>query len=487
MNRQDVQTSIYERYQAATATLDALIERTPTPTDKSHEAVLARAEIRMGRLRRFLAAIGSPQERYPIIHVTGTSGKGSTSTAIAAILTAAGYHTGLHTSPYIQVPTEKLQINGRLLAPEAYAEQVDALMTTHTAWTANGEAPLTYGEMWVALTLAEFATAQVDVAVIEVGAGGRFDLTNVITPIVSVITSVSIDHANTLGDTIAEIAWHKAGIIKPGAPAVSAVTDPEAAAIIAAEANHVGVPLTTVPADLAICHTGPDGTTWQEADRTWTIALGGRFQARNGATAVAAVRAAAPALRAHGLNPITDDTIDTGLRNARIPGRMELIQDRVPLLLDGAHNAEKIAALAGELPAFLPVAATGGQPRGKRIAVLGALETKQADEMIVSLAPVIDEIVATAPQVLAKEAREADSIAATARRVGFHGPLIVEPDAHLAVARALERAQPQDAIVVTGSLYLVGNVRSRWYPDEAIALQQTSWPTIDNGVPLDAP
>ncbi|MGC4108334.1 MAG: Mur ligase family protein [Thermomicrobiales bacterium] len=470
-----------QRFRNASATLDALIDRTPTPTDKSREAVRERAELRMGRLRRFLTTIGSPQDRYPIVHVTGTSGKGSTSTAIASILTAAGYRTGLHTSPYLQVPTEKLQLDGDLLAPDAYADRVDELMAAHASWTAAGEEPLTYGEMWVALALHAFAKAEADVAVIEVGAGGRYDLTNVITPIVSVVTSVGIDHTNTLGDTLAEIAWHKAGIIKAGAPAISAVTDPEAGRIVAAEAASIGVPLTEIPATLDVLHTGPDGTSWIDphTGTPWTIALGGRFQARNGAVAVAAVRAAAPVLtQATGL-PIGDAAIATGLRTARIPGRMELLHDRVPVLLDGAHNAEKIAALAADVPAFLP--AVGG----RRIAVLGALEAKQADEMIACLIPVVDEIVATAPQVLAKEAREAESIAETARRVGFHGPLIVEPVAQRAVERALENAGTKDAILVTGSLYLVGNVRDRWFGEEAMILQQTPWPSSPTSDRID--
>ncbi|MGN6032856.1 MAG: hypothetical protein ACTHQE_14475, partial [Thermomicrobiales bacterium] len=175
-DRRDDADTLLRRFHQASATLDGLIEQAHTPTDKSREAVQARAEVRMGRLRRFLAAIGSPQDRYPIVHVTGTSGKGSTSTAIASILTAAGYRTGLHTSPYLQVPTEKLQFDGALIAPDAYADRVDELMAAHATWLASGEEALTYGEMWVALTLHAFAKAGVDVAVIEVGAGGRYDL-----------------------------------------------------------------------------------------------------------------------------------------------------------------------------------------------------------------------------------------------------------------------------------------------------------------------
>jgi dihydrofolate synthase / folylpolyglutamate synthase len=151
------------------------------------------------------------------------------------------------------------------------------------------------------------------------------------------------------------------------------------------------------------------------------------------------------------------------------------------VLLDGAHNAEKVAALALDVPAFLP--AVGG----KRIAVLGALEAKQADEMIASLVPVIDAIVATSPHVLAKEAREADSIAETARRVGFHGQVTIEPEPERAIAAALAMAGPNDAILVTGSLYLIGNVRGKWFGEEAIVLQQTPWPAISVIDRIDEP
>src|SRR5215217_321229 len=218
---------ILKPFRAAAARLDELIERTPAPADRSRQAVQARAEERMGRLRRFLARLGDPLLGYPVVHVGGTSGKGSTSTAIAAILHAAGYRVGLHTSPYLQTPAEKLQVDGRLVAPERFVALVDELFATHERWVAEGEVALTYGEAWVAMSALFFRAEAVDVAVLEVGAGGRFDLTNV-------VTTVGIDHTATLGDTIEAIAWHKAGIIKSGVPAVTAVTDHAALPILAA-------------------------------------------------------------------------------------------------------------------------------------------------------------------------------------------------------------------------------------------------------------
>jgi dihydrofolate synthase/folylpolyglutamate synthase len=463
-------TSTFERYHDAASRLDALIDLTPTPTDISREAVRKRAEYRMGRLRRFLARLGDPQRGYPIVHVGGTSGKGSTSTTIAAILTAAGYRTGLHTSPYLQASSEKLQLDGQLIAPDLFADLADEVLAAHDRWIADGEAPLTYGEAWGAITWRFFTQERVDVAVVEVGAGGRFDLTNILTPVLSVITSVGIDHTNTLGSTIEEIAWHKAGIIKPGLPALSAVPNPVAQAIIAEEAAIQRAPLTQLDLDrtLDAVTTSPEGTSWRDATTGQVFHMGmcGSFQARNGATAVEAARL----LRAHGF-AIDDGAIARGLLRARIPGRAELLHDTVPVLLDGAHNAEKVAALAHDVPALLPA-----RPGGRRIGVVGLLDVKQGDEMLRSIVPVIDVLIATAPRVLAKDPKDAGAIAEIARANGFAGEVIVEPEPPLAIERGLRLAHPgADSILVTGSLYLVGNIRERWFHERDIVAKQSPW------------
>ena len=463
------------RFREATARLDGLIEATPTPTDSSREAVTRRATTRMGRLVRFLDRLGNPQQSYPIVHVGGTSGKGSTSTMIAAMLTAAGLTTGLHTSPYLQSPSEKLQSNGDLISPGMYVDLVDQLLGVHDAWLADGEDSLTYGEAWVALTLLYFRETGADVAVLEVGAGGRFDLTNIVTPVVSVITSVGIDHTATLGSTIPDIAWHKAGIIKPGIPAVTGVTDAAALAVVKAGAAEVGAPLVIVSPGESVrdVRTDRQGTTW--IDGTTGLehhtALRGEFQARNGAVALATIQA----LREQGYF-ISDEAVARGLQTARIPGRMELIDDRVPVLLDGAHNAEKVEALAQDVPNLLPVSG-----EGRRIGVLGVLETKQAREMLASVVGEIDVLIATAPQVLAKDSRDPAGMAAVAQQAGFHGEVVLEPDPVTAIERALELATdlPGSAVLVTGSLYLVGNVRERWHRTSDVILARSSWPTSD--------
>ena len=472
MNTQTTSRSL-TAYRTATRRLDQLIDLTPPEHDSSRPAVQARAVVRMSRLSRFLEAIGHPELGYPIVHVGGTSGKGSTSTAIASILRAAGYVTGLHTSPYLQSPTEKLQLNGSLVDPDIYAGLVDEIFAAHDAWIAAGHDRLTYGEIWIALTTRFFQANGVDIAVLEVGAGGRFDLTNLVSPVVSVITSVGIDHTNTLGSTIADIAWHKAGIIKPGIRAVTAATNVEALDIIRATAAEQGSTLTVVDPDTWTqdVRTDQTGTRWVDG-RTGAqrhTAQRGSFQAINGATAIAV----ADALRSQGF-AIPDDAVTTGLEVARIPGRAEIIEGMVPVMLDGAHNPDKVAALAHDVPLLLPVPESA-----LRVAVLGVLEAKKATGMVRSLVPHMDVLVATSPQVTAKEARDATDIVSIAREVGFEGPVHAVPIPAEAAALALDLASaaPGSAVLVTGSLYLVGNIRERWYQEDAIVLEQTPWPT----------
>ena len=465
------------RFHAAVARVDALIERDNTPHDKSRSEIRARAEMRLRRMRDFLAFLGDPHLRYPVIHVTGTSGKGSTSTAIARILEAAGLRVGLHTSPYLQSPTEKLQLDGWLVGPDAFADLVERTLTTHDDWITSGQETLTYGEIWVAMVCLAFAERGVDVGVIEVGAGGRFDLTNVVRPAVSVITSVGIDHVVTLGNTIAEIAWHKAGIIKPGAPVVTAVTDPVARRAIDDEATTAGVPVIPVA----------EGETWRRLtaarDETrWTDladpegsrvlpAPPGGYQAANAAVAVAAVRAFAS--QTGRIVPI--DAIRSGLEATRIPGRFEIIQrpGAPDVILDGAHNPQKVAALMADLG---PRAATDGR---ELIVVLGALEAKQIDEMAALIGPWAATIIATSPRVLAKAGAEAQALADAIGRSAFTGAVLAIPDPGRAITEATRiAAGRRDALIlVTGSLYLVGNVRGQWFPDDAVTLAQTSWPT----------
>ncbi|HEV2128197.1 MAG TPA: Mur ligase family protein [Thermomicrobiales bacterium] len=468
---------LLERYHEAIDRLDALIASTPSRTDTSREAVRRRAAERMGRLRNFLAFLGDPAAAIPKIHIGGTSGKGSTTTALAAILSAAGYRTGAHTSPYLQVPSEKLHFDGDLIDAERFVRLVDHLLAALAEFPDADH--ITYGEAWIALVMLFLEDIGAEVGIIEVGAGGRFDLSNIVDPELAIITSVGIDHTNTLGDTIEQIAWHKAGIIKPGRLALSTVDDPRAQPFMREEAAAVGACLREVDMATAIrdIQLSDIETSWVEAatGQRWTIGMAGRFQARNGQAA----REAARMLAQRGWR-IADAAIDRGLRAARIPGRAERMPGEPRTMLDGAHNAQKVTALAADLPELLPV------PEGaRRIIVLGALEAKQVREALATLLPHADMLIATSPRVFGKEARAADDLAALAREVGFGDRAlpIADPREALERARTVSKPGRADAILVTGSLYLVGNIRDLWYPADRIAMAGTPWP-ID-GAPGD--
>jgi dihydrofolate synthase/folylpolyglutamate synthase len=304
--------------------------------------------------------------------------------------------------------------------------------------------------------------------VIEVGAGGRLDATNVVTPAVSVISSVGLDHTETLGPTVGDIAWQKAGIIKPGAPIVTAVSDPVALGVVEAEATQTGSPVVRLlpSRDAVVIDESLKAVRWRDRrGRVFPTGMPGRFQAINAALAVAAVERFSDVV-------VSDDQIAAGLSTARLPGRFEVVQREPLVVLDGAHNPDKIAALARELPLL-----HGAEPNGRLIAVVGSLAAKNHEAIIAALANDVDALILTSPQVLAKPPAHAAALAEEARRLGFAGLVEIEPDPRRAFDRALDLAGPRDAILVTGSLYLLGNLRGRWFPDDEIVLQRTPWPT----------
>jgi dihydrofolate synthase/folylpolyglutamate synthase len=421
------------RYHKAVERSDALgIGETLDPRLTSYRQ---RAEHRLDRLQEMLSVLGEPLTATPIVHVAGTSGKGSTATAIASILTAAGYRTGLHTSPYLQVATEKLQIDRMLIDGGDFARLVD----TTLAPLENAGFQPSYGQLWMAMALRWFEQELVDVAVIEVGAGGRFDLSNVVHPMVSVITEIGFDHTDTLGHTIEEIAWHKAGIIEPATPAIAAVSDHTALQVIAGEAHTQGADLHRV------------------------IPTPGDFRRTNEATARLAVE----------LLDLDIESADVaeGLAHARLPGRTEVVQADPIVVLDGAHNPQKIASLASWF--------IRAYPQAKPVILAGFLESKDARAMMHALTPLASSLVLTEPRIEDKLPTSADHLAKLVRELAFDGSVQIEPEPMPAVALAIDLArQSGQPVLVTGSLYLIGNVRGRWYPDQDVLLQRTPWPRL---------
>lgn len=413
---------------------------------------IGRTTARLARTQALLAAFGNPQHRFPSIHVTGTSGKGSVAAMISAILTAAGYRVGLRTSPYLQVATEKLQVGSQLINAQDLDRISAEVIETHEKFMPGDR--LGYAEAWSTLSFLWLAEQQIDLAVVEVGAGGRFDATNVIDPAVSVITSVGLDHIVSLGPTLADIAWHKAGIIKPGSTAVVGPVPEQALHVIAHEACRVGVPLRR--AEMLSPRAG------------FSVGMPGAFQAINAEVAIAAVEA----LGSRGFSASVAD-VSGGLANARLPGRLELMPggNEPRVWLDGAHNADKIAALARE-------ASLLSGEESLPVLVLGVLKSKDAAAIASGIAPLASAIVVTKPAVIGKTALPALELAAAIRASGFPGAIHEEPDPVSALKHAEMQAQIYGTnVVATGSLYLAGQIRHRWFPDEEIVVQRTPWPT----------
>lgn len=469
--------TLFAEYEEAVAYLDSLLNLRTGNTSTQDRAV------HLSRERMLLRYWGDPHLAYPTAHITGTSGKGSTATILASILTAAGYRTGLHTSPYLQSYTEKIRIGDAYLAIPAFAALVAELRERVAALVADGtHGPPTYFEATVALAFTAFQRAAVDFGVIEVGVGGRHDATNVIMPRVSVITNVGYDHIATLGPTLHDIAFAKAGIVKPGVPAVTAVTVPEAYEVVRFECEAFGAPLTTVivgdgisPAPPAatmratVQALGMDGATFSLVHGDWRlddvhVRLLGAHQVTNAATAVAAARE----LNAEGF-AITDEAIRAGVDRAFLPGRLELLQrgpGQPTMIVDGAHNPDKARALVAALHTLFP---------GRQVTfVLGMVADKDSRAMLDILLPLTDQVVTTQVPVYHRATAAAEGLAEAARAHGVSATAI--PDVEEAVRTALTLAGPEGIVCATGSLYLVGAVRRQWIRDDTVAVRATSLP-----------
>ena len=404
-----------------------------------------------------LKAVADPHRGYPVVHITGTSGKGSTAASVAAILTAAGYRAGLRTSPYLQVPTEKLQLGHSLIDACSFARMVSGVLDIANRLfpPEQTEPPISYAEVWSVLGYWWFAERRVDIAVVEVGAGGRFDATNVIDPIVSVITSVGLDHLVTLGPTIADIAWHKSGIIKPGASVVIGELPAPALTVIAQEAQRASADLvraTDPGARLRHLATTPGG-----------------FQQYNARVAAAVARV----LDQRGIG-ISKAAVEAGILSARLPGRLERMPGTAnpAVWIDGAHNEEKIEAVFREASRLF----SGGP---LPVIVFGMLRSKDPSSMLGKLSSAASSVVLTELTVHGKESLAADALARAVHVSGFAGGIHVEPNPATAVQCAETMARRDGAaVLVTGSMYLAGQARRRWFEDQDIVEQRTPWPTV---------
>ncbi|HEU4630821.1 MAG TPA: Mur ligase family protein [Gemmatimonadaceae bacterium] len=391
--------------------------------------------------RRLLAALGDPQAALRAVHIAGTNGKGSTTATVAALLAARGLRVGTYTSPHLIDFRERILVDG---VPIAGDEVVEFVAT----WAEEIERiGATFFEATTAMALLHFARAAVDVAVIETGLGGRLDSTNVITPLVAVVTNIGLDHTEYLGDTVEAIAREKAGVFKPGVPAVIGERDPAVAAQLAAAAHAAGATPVRVLRDEGwpeAIEVGDDGTTFTVrrggTSRRVRTPLVGRHQAVNTAVALLTLDAlGAP-------YALADAELDAALARVRVAGRFERDGRYV---FDVAHNPDGAATLARTLAAVAP-------PRPV-VALLAVLSDKDWRAIMTTLAPQVDRFVlTTAPSAPAN--RRWDPWAALAYAGAQGWPAEVEPDFARAIARAEDGAE---TVLVTGSFHTVGDVMAR--------------------------
>lgn len=411
------------------------------------------------RMQRLARVLGAPHEGLKVVHVGGTNGKGSTSAMAAAMLEAAGYRVGLYISPYLEDFRERIQLNGRPVAAERVADLAARVRpAVDRVARETGEHPTEF-EVVTAMGFLYFQEEQVDVLILEVGLGGRYDATNIVSsPLVCALTPIDLDHVDRLGESLSAIAYDKAGIIKPGGVVVSAPQHPEALSVVERVCREQGARLflggreltwrqvsasaegqvidLQVSGELSACGGGP---------RRYAglfLRLPGPHQVVNAATAVGVVEA----LGGKGFT-VQEEAVRRGLAGVRWPGRLEILGRSPWVVLDGAHNPAGAASLRRSLGLF---------PHRHLILVLGVLEDKQAGPMLDELVPPARVVLATRPS--SPRALRAAVLAEMIRPYGRE--TVIEEDIALALEKALGLAGSGDLVLVCGSLYLVGEARS---------------------------
>ncbi|WP_372503582.1 bifunctional folylpolyglutamate synthase/dihydrofolate synthase [Acididesulfobacillus acetoxydans] len=403
----------------------------------------------LDRIRELLRRLGNPEQSLRIIHVGGTNGKGSTTLMTAEILRAAGCKVGMFTSPHLHDYRERMVINGEMVPKAAVVRLIERLKPHLEEMVAQGLEHPTEFEVNTAMCLVYFAEEEVDFALLEVGLGGEIDSTNVVRPLVSVITNVGMDHMDYLGPDIPAIARNKAGIIKPHSVVITAARRPEVVAILRERAREAGDPFWQVGEDVR-WESRWSGETEQEFDLYGLygaypklhLTLIGAHQLENAATAVTICEI----LRvAYGVT-IPRPAIYAGLKRAKWPGRLELLSVTPKVLLDGAHNYDGARVLVQSLPLF---------QRRRLVFVLGMLADKERERVVDLLAPLADEIIVTKPN--SPRAGDWQALARIAAQYGRPVSLVEDPEE--AVSSGLQHLGPEDMLCVTGSLYMLAAAR----------------------------
>ncbi|MCX7975289.1 MAG: bifunctional folylpolyglutamate synthase/dihydrofolate synthase [Candidatus Aminicenantes bacterium] len=411
----------------------------------------ARFGIKLGleNIHLLLDELNSPQNAFPSVLVAGTNGKGSVCAMIHSALVRHGLKIGLYTSPHLVRVEERIRINHQLISPMAFCELLNFLKKKIEGLIESKKLgyPPTYFEILTALAFLYFAQEKVDLAVLEVGLGGRLDATNVVTPLVSVITSISRDHMEHLGNTIKKIAAEKAGIIKPGVPVVCGRLQPAAMEVMASRAAEIRSPLIKVFSQgRLIKKSAPDSLYafyFQGEKYQFRPGLQGEHQAWNAATAITVL---------HLLNerwrPLNKDKIIEGLEKVVWEGRLEKISDQPEVYLDGAHNEEGAKVLRRFLEEKKP---------SRLILVFGILKDKEIRRLARQLFPLATRVVVTSINC-SRAASPEDVVSFTQ---DLNPQIEVVPDCLEALKLAKKEAGKQGLVLVTGSLYLIGEIKKR--------------------------
>ncbi|WP_234981098.1 bifunctional folylpolyglutamate synthase/dihydrofolate synthase [Desulfopila aestuarii] len=412
-------------------------------------------------MRDFLAKIGQPEQRLKIIHVAGTNGKGSVSASMLEVLGRAGYRVGLFTSPHLSSVRERFRTSDGFISEEEFARLSERLIA------ALGEDQITYFEFTTALAFLWFAESNLDLVILETGLGGRLDATNVVTPLVSVITSISMDHEAYLGDTLSAVAGEKAGIIKPGVPVVATGGQTEVVQVLQTTAKDLGSALYLLERDFNYAGESNDDWCWQgKIDSAETVidrlqcSMRGAYQRENASLVIAVLEL----LKQYGYS-VPENSLREGLASVAWPGRLEyIVLDRdsrqrfataseggdnvVRYLLDGAHNPAGVKNLAMTL--------SEEYDYRKLIMVWGAMIDKDIAAGLNSMLPLVDTFILTRPD--GERSAEPEQLLACLPESARDKGVLVR-DVAEALREAEKRAAREDMVVVAGSLYLVGAVR----------------------------
>jgi len=395
-------------------------------------------DLKLESVREALTRLGSPERAFPSLHVAGTNGKGSTAAFAHSVLSRRGLRVGLFTSPHLEDFRERIRIGSDWIGKDS----VVALAAELREVLEGSGVELTFFELTTVMAFLHFARAAVDAAVVEVGLGGRLDATNVLVPRATAVTTIGFDHERYLGTTLAAIAAEKAGIFKPGVPAIVGRVGDEARTVLEAVAAERGSPLRLFGRDFRADRVAA-GFDYhgRRTIRAIRPGLAGEFQIDNAATAIAALE------EGGWLDDVDDDTVRGGIGQVHWPGRLEIVREHPRVILDGAHNPAGVEALVRELP---------GLAESRRIHLLfGVLADKRWPEMAQRLGRAVSD----AAVVPVRERRSEDP-ARVAEVLARFVPTVVESDARACVRRWIgDRACRDDVILVAGSLFLVGDVR----------------------------